>query len=219
MHPSDQGSLHSCGGMPFGWYAAYTRHQHEKSAAQLLTRKGFEVLLPLYRSRSRWSDRTQSVLLPLFPNYLFVQCDLDSRVRVLQTAGVCWFVSNAGVPADVSEAEIEMVRRVVEAPVTVQPHSFLDRGDRVRVLRGPLTGLTGILTRVKNQCRVIISLELLRKSAAIEIDLSDLERTGAPSPAQVSQRLQMNSWQSARPGKGARAFVRDARTSEFSYGK
>jgi|HubBroStandDraft_6_1064221.scaffolds.fasta_scaffold297755_1 transcription antitermination factor NusG len=219
MHPSDRSTPPSSCGMPSGWYAVYTRHQHEKSAAQLLTRKGFEVLLPLYCSRSRWSDRIQTVLLPLFPNYLFVQCGLDSRVQVLQTAGVCWFVSNAGAPTAVPEAEIEMVRRVVEAPVNVQPHSFLDRGERVRVLRGPLAGLTGILMRVKNQCRVIISLELVRKSAAIEIDLSDLGRTSAPSPAKVSQRLPMNSWQSARPGKSARAFVRDAQTSEFSYGK
>jgi len=205
--------------MPFGWYAIYTRHQHEKSAAQLLTRKGFEVLLPLYRSRSRWSDRTQIVLLPLFPNYLFIQCDLDSRVRVLQTAGVCWFVSNAGVPTAVPETEIGMVRRVVEAPVNVLPHSFLDRGDQVRVLRGPLTGLTGILMRVKNQCRVIISLELLHKSAAIEIDLTDLERMGAPSAPKVSPRPPADSWESSRFSKSAPECVLTARTSEFSYGK
>ena len=219
MHPSNQCSLPSTEGMFFGWYAVYTRHQHEKSAAQLLARKGFEVLLPLYHSRSRWSDRTQIVLLPLFPNYLFVQCDLDSRVRVLQTAGVCWFVSNAGVPTAVPEAEIEMVRRVVEAPVNVQPHSFLDRGDQVRVLRGPLTGLTGVLTRVKNQCRVIISLELLHKSAAIEIDLSDLERIGAPSSPKVSSRPPADSWASDRLSKTTSECVRIVRTSEFSYGK
>jgi transcription antitermination factor NusG len=219
MHPSYQGSVSSSEGMFFGWYALYTRHQHEKSAAQLLARKGFEVLLPLYRSRSRWSDRTQIVLLPLFPNYLFVQCDLDSRARVLQTAGVCCFVSNAGVPTAVPEAEIAMVRRVVEAPLNVQPHSFLDRGDQVRVLRGPLTGLTGILMRVKNQCRVVISLELLHKSAAIEIDLSDLERIAAPSPPKASPRPLAGSWASGRLSRTAPECVRIVRTSEFSYGK
>lgn len=219
MHPSDQCSLPSSCGMPFGWYAIYTRHQHEKSAAQLLIRKGFEVLLPLYRSRSRWSDRTQIVLLPLFPNYLFVQCDLDSRVRVLQTAGACWFVSNAGVPTVVPEAEIGMVRRMVGAPVNVQPHSFLDQGDRVRVLRGPMTGFTGILLRVKNQCRVIVSLELLRKSAAIEIDLSDLERTGDPSTPKASPHAWANSWKSGRLSESVPRHVRTAQTSESSYGK
>lgn len=219
MHPSNPYSLPSGEGMLFGWYALYTRHQHEKSAAQLLARKNFEVLLPLYRSRSRWSDRTQTVLLPLFPNYLFVQCDLDSRVRVLQTAGVCCFVSNAGFPTSVSESEIEMVRRVVEAPVNVQPHPFLDRGDHVRILRGPLAGLTGLLMRVKNQCRVVISLELLRKSAAIEIDLSDLERIGTPAPPKVSPRLPAGAWASGRLSKSASECVRIVRTSELSYGK
>jgi transcription antitermination factor NusG len=219
MHPSDRSTPPSSGGMPFGWYAVYTRHQHEKSAAQLLTHKGFEVLLPLYRSRSRWSDRTQTVLLPLFPNYLFAKCDLDSRVQVLQTAGVCWFVSNAGVPAAVAEAEIEMVQRVVEAPVNVQPHSFLDRGDQVRVLSGPLAGLTGILTRLKNQCRVIISLELLHKSAAIEIDLADLERIGSSAPPKISALPPADSWRASRLGKNAPECERTVRTSEFSYGK
>src|SRR5262249_10780882 len=145
-------------------------------AAQLLNRKGFSVLLPLYRSQRRWSDRKQLVLLPLFPNYLFVECDLERRVQALQTAGVCWFVSNAGLPASIGEEELQFVRRLAETPVNAHPHDFLEQGDKVRVLQGPLAGLTGILTRVKNQYRVVISLELLRKSAAVEIDFADLER-------------------------------------------
>lgn len=205
--------------MPFGWYALYTRHQHEKSAAQLLTRKGFEVLLPLYRSRSRWSDRTQVVLLPLFPNYLFVRCDLVARVQVLQTAGVCWFVSNAGVPAAVSELEVETVRRIVETPVQAQPHSYLERGDRVRVLRGPFTGLTGILSRVKNQYRVVLSLELLRQSAAIEIDLSDLERLPVSGHSQFSPRPAADSWKDESMHKSVHGIEPMVRTSELSYGK
>jgi len=205
--------------MPFGWYAVYTRHQHEKSAAQLLTQKGFEALLPLYRKRSRWSDRTQVVLLPLFPNYVFVRCDVDTRVQILQTAGVCWFVSNAGVPVLLEEHELATVRRMVEAPLNVQPHAFLDRGDRVRVLRGPLAGLAGILVRVKNQCRVIVSLELLRKSAAIEIDLLDLERIGTHAPEKLSSQPPASSWESGRLVQGVTASAGIARTSECSHGK
>jgi transcription antitermination factor NusG len=219
MHPSIQSSFPSVGGMPFGWYAVYTRHQHEKSAAQLLTCKGFEVLLPLYRKRSRWSDRTQVVLLPLFPNYLFVKCDVETRVQVLQTAGVCWFVCNAGVPAGLSEPEIAMVRCVAESPLNVQPHLFIDQGDRVRVLRGPLAGLTGILIRVKNQSRVIVSLELLRKSAAIEIDLSDLERIIAAPAATVSSPPLAKNWESSRKANRAPEAVPIGRASGFSYGK
>jgi transcription elongation factor/antiterminator RfaH len=162
--------------MPFGWYAIYTRHQHEKSAADLLARKGFEVLLPLYRSRSRWTDRTRVVHLPLFPNYLFVRADLERRVHVLRTAGVCWFVENGGRPSEIAPEQMQTLRKLVESPVHVQPHPFLEQGDHVRILRGPFEGLHGILTRVKNQYRVVISVDLLRKSAAVEIDIADLLR-------------------------------------------
>lgn len=176
MHPFNGRTSGPSENMPLGWYAIYTRHQHEKSAAELLARKGFEVLLPLYRSLSRWTDRTRVVLLPLFPNYLFVQADLERRVHVLRTAGVCWFVDNGGTPSVIDPEQIQTVRKLVEAPVHVQPHPFLERGDQVRILRGPFEGLLGILARVKNQFRVVISVDLLRKSAAVEIDIADLQR-------------------------------------------
>src|SRR5215469_2776669 len=219
MHPSDRRNLPEAGGMPFGWYALYTKHQHEKSASQLLVHKGFEVLLPLYRSRSRWSDRTQIVLLPLFPNYLFVKCDLNTRVRVLQTAGVCWFVSNAGGPAPVADADVEMLRCVTQAPVNAHPPAYIARGDRVSAIHGPLTGLTGILTRVKNQCRVVISLELLRKSAAIEIDLCDLRRISTSAEAEDLRHRASKSWKCAELGQRASADGRSAQTGGLSYGK
>jgi transcription antitermination factor NusG len=217
MHPSYCSHLPATGGMPLGWYALYTKHQHEKSASQLLVHKGFEVLLPLYRSRSRWSDRTQVVLLPLFPNYLFVKCDLDTRVRVLQTAGVCWFVSSAGFPAAVADADVEMLQCVARAPMNARPHVYLDCGDKVRVIRGPLTGLIGALTRLKNQYRVIISLELLRKSAAIEIDLCDLERISVPAKSAGRQVVQ--SWKYGELGKRNSEYLPTAQASELSYGK
>jgi transcription antitermination factor NusG len=89
---------------------------------------------------------------------------------------VCWFVNHAGVPAPISSWEIELVRKLVENPSRLQPYPFLERGDPVRVIRGPLVGLSGTLARVKNQHRVVVSIELLRKSAAVEVELSSLER-------------------------------------------
>jgi transcription antitermination factor NusG len=180
MHPSGNDYLAISGTMPLGWYAVYTRHQHEKSAAQFLTRKGFEVLLPLYRSEKRWSDRTQVALLPLFPNYLFVQAELERRVEVLRSPGVCWFVSNAGTPSAILPEEINIVRRLAGSPAALQPHPFLECGDEVRVIHGPLAGLSGILVRIKNAYRVVISIELLQKSAAVEVDLSSVERISLP---------------------------------------
>lgn len=176
MHPSGSALLRISGSMPFGWYAVYTRHQHEKSSAQSLTRKGFEVLLPLYRSANRWKDRTQVVLLPLFPNYLFVQVDLERRVDVLCAPGICWFVGNGCAPTGIPPEDIKAIRRLVECPISLQPHPYLKCGDVVRVIRGPFAGLQGVLVRAKNGHRVVISVDLLQKSAAFEVDLSNLER-------------------------------------------
>jgi transcription antitermination factor NusG len=162
--------------MPAGWYAVYTRHQHEKSAAEILTNKGFEVLLPLYRTSHRWKDRKQAVLLPLFRSYLFIQANLGHRLEILRTPGVCWLVSSAGAPVQLPDREVEMIRKLATGPVSYQPHPFLTTGERVRVIRGPLYGLEGILTRVKTHDRVVLSVELLQRSAAVELDLDSLER-------------------------------------------
>lgn len=190
MHPFEIRPV-STGVMPYDWYAVYTRHQHERSASQTLINRGFEVLLPLYRSVSHWKDRRKIIHRPLFSNYLFVRVDLERKVEVLRTAGVCWFVGKAGAPSSISPPEIELLRKLVENPAHLQPHPFLDRGDQVRVIRGPFAGLTGTLLRVKNQHRVVVSIELLRKSAAVEVDIASLERISQirhaiPSQAKVS---------------------------------
>ena len=193
MHPSSNPSNNHASffsdPMPFGWYAVYTRHQHEKSAAQSLSQKGFEVLLPLYRSENRWSDRRQVVFPPLFPNYVFVQAGLQRRVDVLRSPGVCWFVGNSSGPAFIPADDIQIVRRLAECPTKIEPHPFLKCGSDVRVRRGPLAGLQGTLLRVKNRQRVVVSLELLKKSAAVEVDLDNLEpimpSPASPSPAEI----------------------------------
>src|SRR5277367_699088 len=139
MHPYGAKLQSTSEAMPLGWYAVYTRHQHEKSAAQFLSARGYEVLLPLYESRRQWKDRLQVVHLPLFSSYLFVHADLYRRVEVLRTPGVCSIVSNAGVPTPLAPNEIADLRRLTESRADLQPHAFLNCGDRVRVVRGPLT--------------------------------------------------------------------------------
>jgi len=162
------------------WYAIYTRFQHEKSAAALLQRKNFEVFLPTYRSVHQWCDRNQLVTLPLFPCYLFLRTNVDRKVDVLRTAGVRWFVENAKRACEVSDAEIETLRRVCSTGVGVLPHPFLRHGDHVRVRTGPLAGTEGFFVRTKNQYRVVISVELLRKGVSAEVDRGDIERIGKP---------------------------------------
>lgn len=167
--------------MAEAWYAIYTKFQHEKSAATLLEKKDFEVFLPVYRALHYWSDRKQVVTLPLFPCYLFLRTSVDRKVEVLRTGGVRWFVENAKQACEVSEEEINGLRRVCSFGVGVLPHPFLKQGDHVRVRTGPLAGTDGIFVRTKNQYRVVISVELLRKGVSVEVSRADIERIGQPN--------------------------------------
>jgi transcription antitermination factor NusG len=164
------------------WYAIYAKHQHEKSAAELLTRKGFEILLPLYRSIRRWKDRDKSVLSPLFPSYLFVRTDLSRKVEILRTPGVFWLVESGGCACHIPDADIEQINKIVQTPDRIAPHPYLKSGEWVRVRHGSLEGLEGILTRFKNQYRVVLTVEPLQKAVAVEVDLSAIEPLAGNDP-------------------------------------
>jgi transcription antitermination factor NusG len=157
------------------WYAIYAKHQHERSAADLLARKGFEILLPMYRSIRRWKDRDKSVLSPLFPCYLFVRTDLSRKVDILRTPGVFWLVESGGCACHIPDADIEGINKIVQTPDRIAPHPYLKSGEWVRVRHGSLRGLEGILTRVKNQYRVVLTIEPLQKAVAVEVDISAIE--------------------------------------------
>jgi transcription antitermination factor NusG len=161
------------------WYAAYTKHQHEKKAAAYFSRNGFEVFLPLYASANRWKDRTQIVSLPLFPCYVFLKTSLARKLDILRTPGVFGLVGTAGGAVSIPDSDLETVRRVTESRARIEPHPYLNCGDRVRVRVGPLAGAEGILTKVKNKYRVVVSIELLQKAVAVEVDLNSLERLRA----------------------------------------
>jgi transcription antitermination factor NusG len=162
------------------WYALYTRHQHEKSAAHILTQKGFEALVPLYSEKHHWGDRHKEVLLPIFPCYLFVRAGMDRKLDILQTPGIFSIVSSVGQPCVVPEQDIHLVRQLSSNPAKVQPHSYLRTGQFVRVRVGPFAGLAGVLTRIKNISRVVLSVELLQKSVALELDASILDPIDSP---------------------------------------
>jgi transcription antitermination factor NusG len=166
-------------GLSLPWYAIYTRHQHEKVISQILTAKGLEVFLPLYNSTRRWKDRTVHLALPLFPCYLFLRGMEERRLDVVTTPGIVSVLSVNGEPAVIPESEIEAVRKAIEWGNRVEPHPFLRVGDRVRVISGPLQGLEGILVRKKNLCRLVLSVELLERSASVEVDVSSVERVAS----------------------------------------
>lgn len=160
------------------WWALYTRHQHEKTVAETLTSKGFEVFLPLYDSVRRWKDRKKLLSLPLFPGYVFVRGGLERKLHVVTTPGVHMILYHGEQVATISETEIDAIRRVLDARFRVEPHPFLKCGERVRVKRGALDGVEGILIRKKNWSRLVLSVEMLAQSVAIEIDSSDVEPVG-----------------------------------------
>jgi transcription antitermination factor NusG len=162
------------------WYAIYTRHQHEKMVAQILTSKGFNTFLPLYATTHDWKDRRKALLLPLFPCYVFLRGDIERRLQIVTTPGIFGLVSSAGQPAAIPDTEIEAIRRVVESGVHVETHPFLKCGHRVRIKCGPLTGIEGILVRKKNISRLVLSVEILGTAAAIEVAAFQVEALITP---------------------------------------
>ncbi|MGH9469058.1 MAG: transcription termination/antitermination protein NusG [Terriglobia bacterium] len=158
------------------WHALYTRHQHEKMVGDMLAGKGFDIFLPLYESTRRWKDRLKTLSLPLFPCYVFVHGGMERQLQLLTTPGVHSIVAAGGRAAVIPCEEIEAVRRAVENPVHAEPHPFLKCGDWVRVKAGPLEGAEGILVRWKGAFRLVLSVEMLQKSVAVEVDASVVER-------------------------------------------
>lgn len=161
------------------WWALYTRHQHEKTVAEILRIKGVEVFLPLYASVRRWMDRRKVLHLPLFPGYVFVRGAIGQRVHVLTTPGVHMILSQGDRAAIIPEDEIQAIRRIAEVDCHVEPHPFLKCGEQVRVRNGSLSGLEGILVRKKNVFRLVLSVQMLAQSVAVEVDASDVEPISA----------------------------------------
>jgi len=159
-----------------GWLAIHTRHQHESLAARSLVYKGFEVFLPQYPSIRQWSDRTKELSAPLFPGYVFLRGAPEHQITILTTPGVLGVVGFAGIPAIIPDVEIESVRQTLAHRVHIEPYPFLNCGDWVRVKNGPLEGIEGILVRKKKQFRLVLSVQLLQKSAAVEVDAWSIER-------------------------------------------
>lgn len=167
-------------GSTVAWHALYTRYQHEKLVQQLLIEKGFETFLPLYQAAHRWKDRVKQVSVPLFPSYVFIRGGLDRRLDIVTTTGFHSIVGDGERAGIVMQSEIDVIRQLVETRLRVEPHPFLKVGDRVRVKSGALAGFEGILVRKKNQCRLVLSVDLLQQSVATEVDAYQVERVPEP---------------------------------------
>jgi transcription antitermination factor NusG len=157
-------------GAALQWYAIRTATGRERLVSTQLQSKGYEDFLPVYRSMRKWSDRTKELEFPLFPGYLFCCFDFSNRLPILITPGVKTVVGFGKIPAPVTCEEIESLRRVVISGAAATPWPYLAVGQRVQVREGALAGLEGILLQVKNTYRIVLSVELLRRSVAVELD-------------------------------------------------
>jgi transcription antitermination factor NusG len=152
------------------WYALQVRSRYEMSAAGHLRSMGYEEFLPLYKCRKRWSDRIKEMQAPLFPGYLFCQFDPQDRLPILKTPGVIQIVGYNRQPIAVDEDEIKSIQTLVTSGIPNQPWPFLKVGEKVRIEAGPLRGLEGVLVGFKGNRRLILSVSLLQRSVAVEID-------------------------------------------------
>ena len=172
------------------WYALKVRHNMERSAAAFLSQRGFDQFLPLQRSHRIWSDRIKQSEKPLFPGYVFGRFDYRVRSKVLATPGVIYIVSTGRVPAVVNQEELASIRTALESKIPLSPWRYVPSGTAVVVEKGPLRGVTGILEKIKRDHHLIISVSLLQRSVAIEMQ---------PDWVRVPQ-LRSSSASSCNPG-------------------
>ena len=156
------------------WYAAYTCANHEKRVAAELGAREVEHFLPVYSSVRRWKDRRVNLDLPLFPGYVFVHLALRERLRVVQIPSVVRLVGFGGLPTELPDTEMEIMRSGLSQSLCAEPHPFLTVGRRVRITGGPFAGLEGVLKRRKNNLRVVVTLELIQRSVAVDVDAAEV---------------------------------------------
>jgi transcription antitermination factor NusG len=152
------------------WYAVAVRSNFERIVAESLRQKDYDIFWPAYLSKRRWSDRTKVVECGLFPGYLFCRMDLRQRVPLLNTPGVAAIVGVGKCAMPIEESEIAAVRKIVESGLPVAPWPFLKAGQFVYINQGPLAGVEGIVIAAKNRSRLVVSVEMLRRSVTVEIE-------------------------------------------------
>ena len=163
------------------WYALRVRSNFEKVVQTGLRNRDIEEFLPAYEKKSRWSDRIKKIERSLFPGYVFGRFDAANRLPILMIPGVVHVLGNSAGPIPVDEEELQAIRRTVQSGLLVMPWPYLTIGDQVVVEEGALSGLQGILVRVKDGVRVVVSLTLLQRSVAVELDRNCVRpvRTGS----------------------------------------
>ncbi len=152
------------------WYALHVKCHKELEVASHLASEGYETLVPTHRVRRKWSDRSKDVDLPLFPSYAFCRFNPEAKFAIVSMPSVLKIVGFGSAPIPISAEEIDSLRVVCERGHRCTPHPFLSAGQKVRVVAGPLSGVNGILLSYGRNNRIVLSVELLRAAAAVEVD-------------------------------------------------
>ncbi len=165
------------------WFALQVRTRWESSTAMLLSGKGYQTLLPTYQTKKRWNGRLRQLTAPLFPGYVFCQFDALNRLPILVTPGVIAVVGRGRVPVPVDDAEISAIQTVVSSGLRAEPWPYLEIGQKIRIESDALYGLEGVLIKLKGNHRIVVSVSLLHRSVALEIDRTCVSPLG---PTRVS---------------------------------
>ena len=160
---------------PVSWFALQVRGRQEFNISENLGSNGYEWFLPLYKSSKRWSDRIKQVDSPLFPGYVFCQFDAQNRLPILVTPGVISVVGRGRIPLPVDDSEIAAIQTVISSGFQAEPWPYLEIGQRIRIESESLNGLEGILINFKGNHRIVVSVSLLRRSVALEIDRASVK--------------------------------------------
>ncbi len=165
------------------WFAVFTNSHHEKRVFQYLSQRSIESFLPTYSAVHKYVNRCKvKVDLPLFPNYLFVNIDRQDRARVLAIPGVLSIVGSGREPTPLEASEINSLRDGVGSR-KMEPYPYLVVGEKARIKAGAFAGMEGVLLRKKNDCRIVLTLDQIMRSIAVEVDAFDIE------PVKSSSRL------------------------------
>jgi transcription antitermination factor NusG len=164
------------------WYALLVRANRERTATLFLEHLGYPCYLPVGKFTRRWSDRWKEVEVPLFPGYLFCRMNPENRLPILMTPGLIQIVGVGKTPLPVDEQEITAIQRAATTGISIIPWTYMKVGHVARIEEGPLKGLTGIVVKIKSAMKLVLSVSLLQRSVAIEIDRSWIGEPFEPIP-------------------------------------
>ncbi len=181
------------------WFALMVRTGREKPATLHLENAGYECFLPVSKFTRRWSDRMKEIEVPLFPGYLFCRMDPHNRLPVLMTPGVIQIVGAGKSLIPVEEDEIAAIQRAVKNGLSTMPWPYLQVGHVARIEEGPLRGMTGIIIRIKSGMKLVLSVSLLQRSVAVEVDRSWLGGVHPTRPTAIEARLDRSTATQANP--------------------